>query len=41
MDSLNEIREHFAHTQKIVRVTCTMVGAEDEDRLLETMKELP
>ena len=39
-ESLNEILDHFAHTQKIVRAACTMARAEDEDYLLETMKEL-
>ena len=40
-DSLNEIQERCARTRKVVRAPCTMVGAEGEDTLLETMKELP
>ena len=39
--ALNEIRDHFAQTRKIVQAACTMVGAEDKDCLLETLKELP
>ena len=39
--SLNEIRERYAHIRKVVWATCAMVGAEDEDALLETIKELP
>ena len=41
VDSLNEIREHYAHTRKVVRATCAMVGVEGKDTLLETMRELP
>ena len=40
VEALNEIWDHFAHTRKIVRATCTVVGMEDEDCLLETLKEL-
>ena len=40
-EALNEIWDHFAHTMKIVRAACAMVGVEDEDCLLKTMKELP
>ena len=39
--ALNEIRDHFAQTWKIVRAACAMDGAEDKDFLLETLKELP
>ena len=41
VDVLNEIREHFAYTRKIVRAARAMVRAEDEDSLLETMEDLP
>ena len=40
-DSLNEIRECCACTRKVVRVACTMVGAEGEDTFLETLSKLP
>ena len=40
-EALNEIRDHLAYTRKIVRAVCAMVGAEDKDCLLETLKELP
>ena len=39
-DSLNDIWECCARTRKVVRVACTMVGAEGEDSLLETLSEM-
>ena len=35
-DSLNEIRERCRQTRKLVRATCTIVGAKGEDTLVET-----
>ena len=40
MDLLNKIRERCARTWKVVRSTSAIVGAEGEDTLLETLKEL-
>ena len=40
-DSLNEIRERCVRTRKVVWSTCAVVGAEGEDTLVETLKELP
>ena len=40
-DSLNEIHEHCGRTRKVVRSTCAIVGAEMEDTLVKTLKELP
>ena len=40
-EALNEIWDHFAHTQKIVWAACAQVGAEVKDCLLEALKELP
>ena len=41
VDALNEIEEHFAHTQKKNQAACTMVGVEDQNSLLEVLGELP
>ena len=41
MDSLSEIRDRCVRTRKVVRSTCAVVGAEGEDTLVETLKELP
>ena len=40
-EALKEIRDHFAHTRKIIRAACAQIGAEDEDYLLEALRELP
>ena len=40
-DSLNEIRERCGRTRKVVRSTCSIFGAEGEDSLVKTLKELP
>ena len=40
VDSLNEIRKHCGQTRKVVRSACAIVGAEGEDMLIETLKEL-
>ena len=40
-NSLNEIQEKCVRTRKVVRSTCAVVGAEGEDTLVETLKELP
>ena len=40
-DSLSEIRDRCIRTRKVVRSACAVVGAEGEDTLVETLKELP
>ena len=40
-DSLNKIRERCGRTWKVDRSACAVVGAEGEDTLVETLKELP
>ena len=39
-DSLNEVRERCGRTWKVVRSSCAIVGAEEEDTLVDTLKEL-
>ena len=40
-DSLSEIRDRCIRTRKVVRSACAVAGAEGEDTLVETLKELP
>ena len=40
-DSLNEIRERYGRTQKVVWSACAVVEEEGDDTLVETVKELP
>ena len=40
-DSLNEIRERYGWTRKVVWAACALVGAEGEDTLIEMLEGLP
>ena len=40
-DSLHEIRDRCVRTRKVVWSACAVVGAEGEDTLMDTLKELP
>ena len=40
-DSLNEIREHYGCTRKVIRAACALVGAKGKNTLIETLEELP
>ena len=41
MDALQEIQEHFGHSRSIIPLAYAMIDADDEDKLLEVLEELP